>query len=574
MNVLNKIIGCLLFGIAIVACSKQIDDEYNMQTLIVNAYISDSENNTRTNIVQVNDVYRVDWQHNDKIAIFSEESNIPAKFTLISGANTNCGVFSGQTNKSETYTAVYPYEIVKGEKELNKINLYFYNTQTYIKDGISSNTLPMYAYGKSGSLNFHNLGAIVQLQLTGTTILKSVKFSPNDNRPISGEAVLDLSNNIFPKIDFKESGNNHIVLDCEGIVLEPNRISNVYIVVPYGTYENGFTFSFETYTNNFDVVIDRAITLERSQIRKVEPILVEGEMPTPNLRSDKQLWYKTKNGTICSLKNETAFNANVVSHSYSNGWGIISFDVPPTRINDVVFSTPESITELYLPRTVEHIGMYAFSGISVNEILFPESLISLGVDAFSQCKNIKEIVIPEGVKSIGLEVFGGCTSLEYVTFPTTLETTEPYVFLHCDNLIKFKGNTKFISPDGRCFFTNSAYGYMSEPNTLDKVAGVNLETYAIPDNVLYIQNYALSGCKDLKTLTLHSKIKHCGIDPFPLSGKLKVIYANAQEPPSIQFDAQLKGLEVIYVPKESVTLYQMKDEWSDFKDIIQAISED
>ena len=115
---------------------------------------------------------------------------------------------------------------------------------------------------------------------------------------------------------------------------------------------------------------------------------------------------------------------------------------------------------------------------------------------------------------------------------------------------------------------------MSELHTLDKVAGVNLEAYTIPDNVLYIQNYALSGCKDLKTLTLHSKIIFCGTDPFPLSGNLKVIYANAQEPPEIQFDTKLKGLDVIYVPKESVTLYQMKDGWSDFKDIIQAISED
>ncbi len=304
-------------------------------------------------------------------------------------------------------------------------------------------------------------------------------------------------------------------------------------------------------------------------------------MPTPNLRSDKQLWYKTKNGTICSLENETAFNANVISHSYSNGWGIICFDVPPTRVNDVVFSTPELITELYLPRTVEHIGMYAFSGISVNEILFPDSLISLGLDAFSQCKNIKEIVIPEGVKSIGSAAFYNCSSLEYVTFPTTLEITEPYVFLHCDNLIKFKGNSKFISPDGRCFFTNSSYGRIYEINTLDKVAGVNLETYTIPDNVLTIESYALSGCKDLKMLTLHSKIKRCGHKPFSLTRKLKEIYVYAQEPPSISFDyitipgfIELLSLEAIYVPKESVTQYKMKEGWSDLKYFIKAMRED
>lgn len=572
MNTFYKIMVCLLCETLLVACSNQFDREINnIQTFNVNAYTGGAESETRTVIDPQRDVYHVNWEDNDKIALFSDDSSIPARFTLISGANTNSGIFAGQANKSETYTAVYPFEIVRGEKELDKINVFIDETQIYRKNGISANSLIMYACGKPGSLNFYNLGSIIQLQLKGTTMLKSVTFLSNDNTPVSGDAVLDLSNTLLPKVNFKETGSSQVVLYCDGVVLEADTIMDMYIVVPNRTYEAGFTLLFDTYSNVYNVKIEKPITFERSQIRKLGPITIEGDMPAQDLRSDKQLWYKTVNGTMDSISNESAFDANIVSHTYSGGWGIISFDAPPTRINDVFFNAPQSISELYLPRTIEHIGGYAFSELGVNEIHLPESLYSLGGSAFTHCNNVKEIEIPEGVRFIGVEAFGWCSSLEYMTFPSTLELAEPYVVVGCDNLVKFKGDTKFISSDGRSFFTNVSYGYQHDFHTLDKVAGVGLETYILPDNVLHIQNYALSGCKDLKTLTLHSNIKSCGTDPFPLNGTLKVIYVNAPEPPTIKFDTPLKGVEAIYVPKESVSLYQTKAGWSDLKELIRAI---
>lgn len=561
----------MLCAIVSASCSNLANEDINnLQEITINAYTDNSKtSNTKTAIVQNEEVYNVNWKENDNIAIFSDEANNPSKFSLISGADTNSGVFIGHTNPSEYYTAVYPFEMVNGVKNQSKIGIFINDKQSFVKNGISTNTLPMFAYGKSNALNFYNLSGVVQLQLTGSTILKSVTFTSNDNSVISGEAILDLSDTSSPIVNLSETGGRKIILECDGIALAPDEIENLFIVVPYRTYQEGIKLTIDTYTGTHNIVIESPITLERSQIRKVKPIAIKEEHPKPSQRSDKQLWYKTTNGEKCPIANKTAFNANIISHTYLNGWGIISFDTPPTKINDKVFAKPSLISELHLPHKVQHIGNYAFSMISIDEIDLPTSLISLGLDAFSYCKNIKNIIIPEGVKNIDDEAFAECHSLEYVTFPNSLKNTCPYIFRHSDNLIKFYGNTDFISSDGRCFFTNTAYG-MTTDLMLDKVAGKGLETYTIPDYCNNIQNYALSGCTDLTTLTLHSNIKTCGTDPFPLNGNLKVIYVNAIEPPSITFWTPLNGIEAVYVPKESVSLYQNCEGWRDLKDIIKA----
>lgn len=564
------IIGALLAILASSCSDGMKEDLSSDKSVYLTATIDDGTFQTRTTISPNGDIYNVHWQENDCIAVFADKDTEFSKFSLVSGANSSMGVFRGVCSQpQDSYLAIYPYDVVQG-RSANAITLEIGATQLYQASGISPNSLLMYACGKPGSLNFYNLGSVLRLQLTGRTMLKSVTVSSNDDRVIAGEATLAFSDNQFPEIAFGETGSREIVLDCDGIVLEENRIKEMNIVIPYGTYESGLTLTFNTYAGTFTKTIDRSVTFERAQIRSVKPFVVEGEMPSPEMRSERQLWYKTKNGKRCSIAEGSAFNAAVISHTYSNDWGIVCFDKAPTRINGRVFAEPESITELYLPESVEYIGMYAFSGVSVTEINFPKSLESLGVDAFSQCKGVKSIVVPEGVRSLGLEVFGGCTALEYVTLPSTLEVTEPYAFLNCDNLVRFIGDTKFISPDGRCFFTNSAYGAMSEPETLDKVAGKGLETYTLPDNVLYLQNYAMSGCNELRELTIHENVKSCAADPFPLSGNLKIVNVQAVAPPYIQFDHELKGIETIYVPEESVMLYQSAEGWSYLRSLIRA----
>lgn len=464
-----------------------------------------AQSDTKTGMSNHGDSYKVYWQTGDKLAVFSGAEDEYSMFSLVSGENTSEGVFKGFLVPSDSYSAIYPYEIVRTRTE-DKVELSVDSVQKYSADGLPVNSLPMYACGKLGSLNFRLLGAILKIQLTGSAILKSIMLSSNGDEAMAGDAVFDLSEKTSPQLLFKDNRNKQIVLDCDGVVLNESVQKDFYIVVPGHVFKEGFTLVVNTYSGSFTKILNHEVAFVNGEMRSLEPFVVEGDALNPDTRPAKQMWYKSKSSSPCTI-NESAFDAKIISQAYNKGWFIVTFDELPTKINDVVFENPSSVIELYLPNSVEHIGMYAFSGIGVSEINFPESLVTLGVDAYSQIKGVKGIKLPEGVRSIGLECFGGCSSLEYVSLPSTLEETEPYAFLYCDNLVEFSGDTKFISSDGRCFFTNSGYGFIDDtPSTLDKVAGKDLVTYTVPDNVCFIQNYAFSSCKELKSITFPSSV--------------------------------------------------------------------
>ena len=78
----------------------------------------------------------------------------------------------------------------------------------------------------------------------------------------------------------------------------------------------------------------------------------------------------------------------------------------------ISFAAASDVTEYTIPDSVTTIGNNAFYGctnlISVN---IPESVNSIENSAFSDCQNLKSVVIPEGIYSVGYHVFSNCISL-------------------------------------------------------------------------------------------------------------------------------------------------------------------
>ena len=81
---------------------------------------------------------------------------------------------------------------------------------------------------------------------------------------------------------------------------------------------------------------------------------------------------------------------------------------------------------------------------SLTEIKLPNSLKTIGYDAFSYCEILKSIAIPNGVTELpgnyshSNEVFRGvffdCTNLESVTLPSSLKKIGECTFINCENL--------------------------------------------------------------------------------------------------------------------------------------------
>ena len=150
-----------------------------------------------------------------------------------------------------------------------------------------------------------------------------------------------------------------------------------------------------------------------------------------------------------------------------------------TSIGAGAFGHCNSITSITIPDSVTNMGGAAFTGCSaltrievaagnvnyteVNGVLFntemtllhtypaaktganyvlPDSVTSIGADAFQGCTNLTGITIPDGVTSIGLLAFRDCTSLMDITIPDSVTSIGRKAFRECPAVVEIRPATQ------------------------------------------------------------------------------------------------------------------------------------
>ena len=106
-----------------------------------------------------------------------------------------------------------------------------------------------------------------------------------------------------------------------------------------------------------------------------------------------------------------------------------------TSIGANAFSYCSSLTSITISNSVTSIGEYAFDSCTgLTSITIPDSVTSIGEYAFYGCSSLSSITIPNSVTSISGGAFNSCTGLTSITIPVSVTSIEWNAFSHCSSL--------------------------------------------------------------------------------------------------------------------------------------------
>ena len=328
-----------------------------------------------------------------------------------------------------------------------------------------------------------------------------------------------------------------------------------------------------------DLSESRSGTITLSGGNAVQKILIKQEQMKidPAAIPDNEIWYTTTDGKSISLKADVEgwpnaeFNTNVVFNGYRGGKGVIEFDGPVTKIGKLSFAQKVNLESIYLPNSVNYIGLQAFYNcINLNKVTIKSNDLQIEkeftcANPFEMCSNLQnfdgplasedgrclivknslysfapygitEYTIPQGVTTIEDSSFE-LSNLKVITIPEGVERIEAHAFAatsftdyHIESSLEYvylPSTLKYIH--GYAFLYNKnikafygenefvspdkkclivdKYNQTGNKSIILFASGAGLTEYTIPDGVEAIESYAFYYATSLKKLNFPDSFK-------------------------------------------------------------------
>lgn len=177
-------------------------------------------------------------------------------------------------------------------------------------------------------------------------------------------------------------------------------------------------------------------------------------------------------------------------------------------------------TALHIPEGVTMIAGSALCGW--DSAYVPEDtegLSSSGVSKYNITNKVTELYLPEGLETIGNMAFFRMSGIETVDLPSTLRVIGANAFYFCTKLADVTGGKNLQE------LSDYAFSYCS-----------SLKKFQIPDSVTELGASVFSGCSSLKTVHLPKTLENPSSALFDEScTSLAQIYVNASVRPRIYF---------------------------------------
>ena len=150
--------------------------------------------------------------------------------------------------------------------------------------------------------------------------------------------------------------------------------------------------------------------------------------------------------------------------------------------------------------------LYDIHHTKIHSVTIPQSVTSIGKDAFAQCRVLQSLTIDDAATSIGDWAFDECYKLTTLSLGKNITTIGNYAFYDCRIL-----NNGTI-PQSVTSIGDHAFGCCYQ-----------MDSFTIKDAATSIGKYAFSDCQSLTTLSLGENITTIGDDAFRSCYKLETI---------------------------------------------------
>lgn len=284
-----------------------------------------------------------------------------------------------------------------------------------------------------------------------------------------------------------------------------------------------------------------------------------------------EIWYTTTNNNILStqLYESMETDQSQVSHTYNGGLGVVKYAGAITEIKDDFlgsfsevnvnniylpdgvtrigesFMFNSEITSFRVPESLEEVGagsfisynlqeftggdgqvaadgraividgkMVAFARGGVDSFTIPGGVTALGADLFYDSPELKYLNLGSNITYIGDYAFSKCPALEEIVIPSSLNVIGQSLFSDTDNIVRFSGNSPYVTSDNRCFIWPNVRGGGND--ILKFAGGGGIQEYTIPSgHDIILLNANSFHSTTLKRLTL---IEGLSINSAALTG--------------------------------------------------------
>ena len=226
----------------------------------------------------------------------------------------------------------------------------------------------------------------------------------------------------------------------------------------------------------------------------------------------------------------------------------IEFSNYVTKINPFLLSYTH-LKNIELTPSITSIGRNAFQNSTIENIVIPETILTIEARAFINCTNLATVKFLNDDLAMANSIFEGCTSLKSIVLPVNLQYIPASCFANCSSLETIDFPISLTLINGGAFKNCTS-----------------LSEITFPEELMNIDFDAFYGCSNLYLIKFGNHIATIGTQSFTGCPLNSILICN-ETPPSVNtntFDNKVYLNAVLYVPDSAIANYEDADVWKNF----------